>query len=689
MKPIITFSLVFLFTIAVEAQIDRTQQPKPGPAPLIQVENPEEFELKNGMTVLLVENHKLPRVSMSLSIDHPLFVEGEKVGANNLLSGMMGKGSTSISKNDFEEEIDFMGARLFFNSSGAQASSLSRYFPKVLELMADAALNPNFVEEEFQKEKEKLITGLETAEKDVKTAARRVENILTYGVNHPYGEFITKEKVMGLTLEDVKTAYDYIYSSTNSYLVVVGDFDPAQTKKLIKEHFGNWKAKEQAKIPFSDPSNAEQTEIDFVEMPNAVQSEISFINTIQLDKKSEDYFASLLANQILGGGGEARLFLNLREDKGFTYGAYSSLGNSHKTKARFRASTSVRNAVTDSAVVEILHEVDKIRNELVTDEELKLVKAKYAGNFVISLEDPETIADFALNIKTQDLPSNFYKEFLKNINKVTKQEVLAAANKYILSNNARIVVTGKGSDILEGLEKISHQNTLLKVRYFNKWGNETERPDFSKMTPEGITAASVINEYLDAIGGRDKLEGIQTIKESSQAEVQGMVLEVLAQKTNQQQALTEMKMMGNVMQKQVVNKNYAYMEMQGQKMDMEGAVLDQMLEGAAIFPELNLNLNTIELVGVVDLEGAKAYEIKVAEGVLNYYDMESHLKVQVSQTMELMGNSQTTIIKMGDYKTVDGILFPHKSIMSLGPQEVEFITQSIELNNTLDPTIFN
>ena len=497
MRPILTLSFIILFTFDIQSQIDRTHQPKPGPAPLIQLEEPVEFKLQNGMTVLLVENHKLPRVSISLSVDHPIIVEGDKTGAKNLMTSMMGKGSTSISKNDFEEEIDFMGARLYFNSSGAQASSLSRYFPKVLELMADALLNPNFLEEEFQKEKDKIITAIETSDKDVKTAARRVENILSYGKKHPFGEFISKEKIEGLALEDIKRTYDYIYSSLNSYLVIIGDFDPKKTKKLIKKNFGNWEAKEQPKMSFSDPINSEQTEIDFVEMPNAVQSEISFINTVQLDKKSNNYFASLLANQILGGGGEARLFLNLREDKGFTYGAYSKLGNSQKTKARFRVSTSVRNAVTDSTVVEILREVDKIRNYLVSDEELDLVKAKYAGNFVISLEDPETVANFTLNIKTQKLPTNFYKEFLKNINKVTKEEVLAAAKKYFLINNARVVVTGKGSDILEGLEKITHQNKPLKVRYFNKWGEETDRPDYSKMNPEGVTAASVINQYLE------------------------------------------------------------------------------------------------------------------------------------------------------------------------------------------------
>ena len=317
-----------------------------------------------------------------------------------------------------------------------------------------------------------------------------------------------------------------------------------------------------------------------------------------------------------------------------------------------------------------------------------MVKAKYAGNFVIAVEDPETIANFALNIKTQNLPADFYKNYLKNINKVTRDEVLAAAKKYFLSSNAQVVVTGKGSDILEGLEQIQFQRKPLKVRYFDKWGEAIDRPDYSKTTPEGVTAKTIIDQYLEALGGKDKLTNVKSIKVSAQAEIQGMTIEVESQKTNQQQALTEMKMMGNILQKQVVNKDYAYMEMQGQKMDMEGEMLEQMLTEAAIFPELNLDLDALELVGVTEVDGKKAYVIKITEGILNYYDIENYLKIQVSQTMEIMGNSQTNVIKMNDYKNVDGIFFPHKAVMSMGPQEIELITQNIELNAEIDSEIF-
>ena len=687
MKALFIFFLVCLTSIAVHSQLDRSRQPQPGPAPFLQLDNPVEYQLDNGLTVLLVENHKLPRVSVSLRIDYPLFAEGDYSGALDLLTQMMGKGSQTLSKNDFEEEIDFMGAHFHFNTDGAHASSLSRYFPRVLEMLADATLHPLFSESEFQKEKEKLIAALETGEKDVKTAARRVENLLAYGPTHPYGEYLTKEKVSQLGFDMLQARYDYVFNANGAYLIVVGDFDPKATKKLIKKYFDKWEATERNPKAFPEPVNPAITEIAFVPMPNAVQSEIAVFNLVSLTKNSPDYYAALLANQILGGGAEARLFLNLREDKGFTYGAYSRLSDSYKTKGLFKASTSVRNAVTDSAVVELLSEIDKIRMKVVSDQELDLVKAKYAGNFVLTLEDPETLANFAYNIKTQNLPSDYYRTLLKQINRVTKEEVMAATQKYFLSDQSQIVVTGN-NEVMESLEQLQFKGKSLKIKYFDKWGTEILRPDNSNLIPEGITAATVIENYLEALGGKSKLTEIKTLKEIAKAEMQGMALEVATHKTNQKQALTELKMMGNMMQKQVINKEYAYMEMQGQKIDLEGVVLDQMIAGAAIIPELNLDLTSIELKGLTEIDGRKAYEIKVAEGLVYYYDATDFLKIQISQTMELMGNSQTTTTKLGEYKEVEGLLFPHRTVLLMGPQEVAFDTTLIELNPAIDPQIF-
>jgi predicted Zn-dependent peptidase len=500
MKPhYLLLGILFCYT-SVAAQIDRSQQPQPGPEPEINFGSPQEYRFSNGLTLLVVENHKLPQVSVSLRIDNPLYPEGDKAGINQLLSEMMGKGSKSIEKDAFEEEIDFMGAHFHFNLDGAHASSLTRYFPRVFEMLADATLHPNFVPEEFEKEKEKAIEGLKTAEKDVKTAARRVQNLLSYGAQHPYGEYTTEGSLQNSTLEDLMKQYQQIYHAKNAYLIVVGDINFKAAKKLAKKHFGRWKAGVIKTTAFPAPENVSETQIAFVEMPNAVQSEIAALFTSDLDKKNPDYYAALIANQILGGGGEARLFLNLREDKGFTYGAYSNLSGDHKTKARLRVATSVRNAVTDSAVVKLHYEIDRMSKELVTDEELDLVKNKYAGSLIRSLEDPENIANFTYNVKTQNLPVNFYNNLLKNIKKVTKKDILRASKKYLSAGQLRIVVTGKGSDILSPLEALKINEMLVKVSYFDKWGTATERPAFSKPIPEGTTAQSVIEGYLDALG---------------------------------------------------------------------------------------------------------------------------------------------------------------------------------------------
>ena len=160
MKKLYILFIAALATFGVQAQVDRSIMPKPGPAPEINLAEPESFELSNGLKVMVVENHKLPRVSIQLTIDNPPILEGDKAGVSSLTGSLLGLGSKNISKDDFNEEIDFLGARLSFGSQSAFASSLSKYFPRMMELMADAAINPNFTQEEFEKEKQKKMYTL-------------------------------------------------------------------------------------------------------------------------------------------------------------------------------------------------------------------------------------------------------------------------------------------------------------------------------------------------------------------------------------------------------------------------------------------------------------------------------------------------------------------------------------------------
>ena len=223
-----------------QAQVDRSVQPQPGPAPQINFGTPKEYRFDNGLTLMVVENHKLPQVSVSLRIDNPLAVEGEKAGLSGLLSSMMGKGSNNIPKDEFEEEVDFMGARLSLSAQGGYASALKRYFPRVFEMMADAVLNPHFLEQEFKKEVDKTLEGLKSSEKNVKTAARRVENFLSYGKDHPYGEYISQESVSRISMDDMDKLYQKNFHAQDAFITIVGDINFETAKKLTQKYFGKW-----------------------------------------------------------------------------------------------------------------------------------------------------------------------------------------------------------------------------------------------------------------------------------------------------------------------------------------------------------------------------------------------------------------------------------------------------------------
>ena len=465
MKKIIVLSSLFL-TLIMQAQ-DRTQ-PKPGPAPKINIKKPETFSLPNGLKVLVVENHKLPRVSYSLTIDNTPYAEGNKKGVDDLTSSLIGNGSTKTAKDPFNEEIDFLGANINFYSSGASASGLSKHAKRIMELMAEGALMPNFTQDEFDKEKEKLIEGLKTEEKSVTAVASRVERVLAYGRNHPAGEYLSEETINNVSLADVNENYRTYFVPEHAYLVIVGDVKTKDVKKLVENLFGSWTKATAPRLSYSNPSNVQYSQINFVDMPNAVQSEITILNTVNLKMTDADFFPVILANQVYGGDFNSYLNMNLREDHGWTYGARSSIGFDKNIYSLFKANTQVRNAVTDSAVVEALKELKKIRTEKVTDEILNNVKAGYVGKFVMQVEKPATVARYALNIETEGLPADFYENYIKNINAVTPDDVMRVVNKYFLADNARILVVGKGSEVIAGLE-----STKIPMFYFDKFGNPT------------------------------------------------------------------------------------------------------------------------------------------------------------------------------------------------------------------------
>jgi zinc protease len=677
---ILSLLAIITMSFATTAQIDRSKMPTPGPDPVVKLGTAEKFSLENGLTVIMVENHKLPRVAATLRIDNQPYFEGEIAGVSGMMGNLLGRGTSNITKDAFNEKVDFLGADVGFFSTGASARSLKKYFPEVLGLMADGIKNSEFTQEEFEKEKDVTLENLKASEKDIPAIASRVESLLIYGKEHPYGEFTSKTSVNNIRLEAVKNNFNTYYKPNNGYLIIVGDINPKETKKLVTKLFSDWQKGEIPVSSFPKPENVGTAEINFVNMSNANQSELSIVNTIDLTLGDADYYAALLANKILGGGGSARLFQNLREDKAYTYGSYSRVSQSRQTGV-FKATASVRNMVTDSSIVEIQKEINKIRYQKVTAKELQDAKEEYIGGFVMDVQKPATAANYALNIALYNLPENFYANYIKNINSVTISDVQNAAIKYFRGDKARIMVTGKGIEVLKNLEK-----TDYIINYFDTEGNPTVKPEMTMPIPEGMTAEKVVDNYLEAIGGKDKVMAVKTTMTIANATIQGTPLVMTMKAASPNKTSQEISVMGNTMQKAVFDGEKGYQEAQGQKKEMTAEEVTKAKTGSALFKDLEYTSG--ELVRIEPLEGKNAIVLKYDDTEV-YYDMTSGLKVKEVKTAQTPDGKEMKIPTVfADYKEVNGIKFPHSIGLKSGPMNLDFVVKEIKVNEGVSDADF-
>ena len=663
------------------AQIDRSKMPEPGPAPKVKLGESKKFILKNGLTVIMVENHKLPRASVNLTIDNYPSFEGDKAGVSSMMGSLLGRGTTNISKDEFNERVDYLGASLSFSSGGAYGASLKKYFPEILELMADGVKNSQFTQEEFEKEQKITLDGIKSNEKSVTSAARRVENALTYGKEHPFGEFITKETVKNITLKDVENRYKNYYKPNNAYLIIIGDINPKKIKKMVKKLFSDWKSGSIPEYTMPKVNNVETTEIDFINMDNAVQSEIAVVNSLDLTLGDKDYYAALLANQILGGGGTARLFQNLREDKAYTYGSYSRVRQSRYV-GTFKATASVRNMVTDSSVVEIQKEINKIRYQKVSEQDLRDAKELYIGNFVMEVQKPATAARYALNRELYNLPEDYYETYLEKINAVTINDLQDAAIKYFKGDKARIIITGKGIDVLKNLEK----NSDYKINYFDKFGNPSEKPKMTLPIPEGVTASSVIDSYFNAIGGADKIAAIKTLAMTYNATIQGTPIVLTTKVAAPNKTTNTISVMGQTMQKQAFNGENGYNEMRGQKKEFDEKEINKSKSNTAPFSDMAYKNGLLDRIEPVD--GKNAYVIKSGTTEI-YYDVASGLKLQSVEVVKAPdGNEMKVPTIFSDYKEVSGVLFAHKRDQVTPQFTLNFVLQDVKINEGVEDKDF-
>lgn len=707
----LALAATLLIPAVMTAQVDRTKAPPAGPAPEVHLGDHKSFLLDNGMRVIIVENHKIPIVTAQVRFDIPPIMQGDIAGYQDLVGELLTSGTARHTKEQIDELVDGLGAQLVGSSDGVYASSLKRNFPQVMDLLFDVVSSANFPSDEFEKAKTRTLSQIGARADDPDQIASVVGHALTFGKNYPYGE-VTTEATMGKAdRDDVYQYYRYFFQPKQGYLVLVGDITAKEGEDMAKKYFGSWKG---ADVPVTkdeqghdvvkdlgpiipageQPRLPKDVRVAFVDRPGSAQSVIKVVFPEYLKPNDPMATQAQVLNTILGGGVfNARLMQNLREDKGYTYGAYSSL-DADRWCGSFSAGCSVRNDVTDSAAVQIMDEITKMRTSPVTADELALAKSNMAGGFARALEDPRTVARFALNTYLNDLPEDHYENYLKRLDKVSVGDVEKAAERFMHPDSAIILVVGDKEKVAETLKPLS---TSGQVIFYDVNGDRVreDRTEGATPAPAGMTAKDVLDAYIKAIGGKAAVEKVKDLKKEYTTKVQGMDATMTEYYKMPNKYATEMKMGEMLLQKIVFDGTKGKLSGMAGEKELIDTDLDDARNSAFAFPELHYAEmeQVAKLMGIVDVDGAKAYRlnVKTVAGAQSdeYYDTTSGLKIRKKEYQQQEGGGGFQVITdYSDYSPEGGVMFPH-TLTQKGGMDMTLTATNISVNKGIPDSVFS
>lgn len=453
--PSIIATVLALLVTTLHAEIDRTHPPKPGPAPKVSFPDHEERTLSNGLKVFFVQSDREPMITFRMVVKAGSARDDDKSGLARILATMLSRGTETRDAEAFAEEIDFLGARFSAGESDdaiyGLARGLSKYTDEILNLFADAMLHPAFADPELALEKKKLQSALETERKDPSSLASRLRDKLIFD-SHPYAQSPTPESVERIKREDLQEFHSKFFAPNNATLAVVGDFDIETLLPKLETAFGKWKPTDIEPLPEARLAQKKGLSIHLVDRPGSVQSNI-LVARLGVPRNDAHVPELQLLSNTLGGGMTSRLFTNLRETHGWTYGAYSRF-KFQKDAGVFYASTEVRNEVTAPAIQETIKELRRISTEAIPDDELENQQQNMIGNFLLSLEEPSVTADRIQTIDLYGLPPDYYKTLPTRLEGVTSEQQLELAKENLGAEDFTIIVVGDAKAIRKDLEKL-------------------------------------------------------------------------------------------------------------------------------------------------------------------------------------------------------------------------------------------
>ena len=420
---------------------------------------PSEVTLSNGLTVLVMENHRLPLISLQFNLSGagPVFEPANLPGLAGITAQMLREGTKTRSSVQIAEQMDQLGASISaaapFGDPATviNASGLSDNFEQWFALTNDLLLNPTFPGDELNRLKQRIKTQLRQQRANPNFLSREAFNKTVYG-SHPAATVAaTNESIDAITPDMLAKWHQERYAPQNAILGITGDVKPSEIVPKLEKWLGAWKKTDVKELLPPNPKPVESKRVVLVDRPNSVQTTVALGN-IAIERRDPDYVALTVMNHIIGGGPAARLFLNLREEKGYTYGVYSNF-TALKYPGPWRAGGDVRTEVTDGAMTEFYREFRRIRDEKVPATELEEAKRALVASFALSLERPSELLGYAIIRKIYGFPPDYWDTYPAKITAVTAEDVQRVAQKYINPDSFQIVAVGDVSKIRPIMEK--------------------------------------------------------------------------------------------------------------------------------------------------------------------------------------------------------------------------------------------
>lgn len=450
---------------------DRSTRPPSGPLPKASFPEYETVTLENGLTLYLIESDRQPTVTYRMMIRSGGLYDGDKPGLSELVADLLPKGVEGKSAYEIAAETDFIGGSIGVESSSdftsVTVSGLSKYQEQLLTTLSELARVPTFPEEELVKMKQRYLSNLQSERQDPSAMAGLLRRKLVYGETG-YGLYKSEESIESIARSDLEAFHQAHFLPNNASLAIVGDFDPGEALAMVEEHLGDWEKGEVPELPDLNLPTIDGVSVHILDRPDSVQSTLRVAQQT-VDRSHPDVLALRALLSVLGGGSSGRMFLNLREDKGYTYGAYSFAANAAHSGAIVTA-VEVRNEVTADAVREILHELRRIQEEPIPEPELSRHQKYLGGSYIISLESADTIATRVQEIDIYDLDPNFYRDYVTRLSELNPQKLKALAESRIEADDLVIAVVGNASEIAEPLSQLG------PVTIYNDRLEVVERP---------------------------------------------------------------------------------------------------------------------------------------------------------------------------------------------------------------------